>query len=96
MQLRDDFEESVEMSTYLVAFVICDYTHINRVTEKGVSVSVYTPPPFISQADFALETATHIMDYFEEFFAVPYPLPKEGENNNTCLYCWHHGFLFQI
>lgn len=66
------------MSTYLVAFVICDYTHQNKQTERGVSVSVYTPTPFISQATFALSIATHVMDYFEDFFGVPYPLPKQG------------------
>lgn len=75
--LRDDFQESVEMSTYLVAFVICDYKHLNKQTERGVSVSVYTPPPFISQASFALNTATSILDFFEDFFMVPYPLPKQ-------------------
>lgn len=77
-QLRDDFEESMEMSTYLVAFVICDYTHLNRETEKGVSISVYTPPPFISQASFALQTACYMMDFFEDFFQIPYPLKKQG------------------
>ncbi|XP_017777374.1 PREDICTED: endoplasmic reticulum aminopeptidase 1-like isoform X2 [Nicrophorus vespilloides] len=75
--LRDDFQESVEMSTYLVAFVICDYKHLNKQTERGVSVSVYTPSPYISQASFALSTATHIMNFFEDFFMVPYPLPKQ-------------------
>ncbi|XP_045481382.1 endoplasmic reticulum aminopeptidase 2-like isoform X3 [Harmonia axyridis] len=75
--LQDDFQESVEMSTYLVAFIICDYDHISNTTRKGVSVSVYTPPPYISQASFALSTATHMMDFFEDFFGIPYPLPKQ-------------------
>ncbi|XP_031336695.1 endoplasmic reticulum aminopeptidase 1-like isoform X2 [Photinus pyralis] len=75
--LRDDFQESVEMSTYLVAFVICDYVHQNKQTERGISVSVYAPPPYISQASFALETAVNVMDYFEDFFRVAYPLPKQ-------------------
>lgn len=66
------------MSTYLVAFIICDYTHLSRQTRRGVSVSIYTPPPYISQASFALNTTTHILDYFEDFFGVPYPLPKQG------------------
>lgn len=77
-QLRDDFQESVEMSTYLVAFVICDYTNINKETENGISVSVYTPPPYISQASFALQTACRLMDFFEDFFGIPYPLKKQG------------------
>lgn len=67
------------MSTYLVAFVICDYHFLNNQTERGVSVSIYTPPSFISQASFALHTAIHVMDYFEDFFGLPYPLPKQGQ-----------------
>ncbi|XP_067012904.2 endoplasmic reticulum aminopeptidase 1 isoform X2 [Anabrus simplex] len=75
--LRDDFKESVEMSTYLVAFVVCDYQHISNETQHGKSVSVYTPEEMLSQAHFALHTAIDIMDYYEEFFGVPYPLPKQ-------------------
>ncbi|KAI5740215.1 hypothetical protein M8J76_001759 [Diaphorina citri] len=75
--LRDDFQESVEMSTYLVAFVVCDYQAITDVTAKGVSVSVYAPPDLLPQAKFALNTSTHMMDFYEEFFGVPYPLPKQ-------------------
>lgn len=67
----------MEMSTYLVAFVICDYTHIGNLTERGVSLSVYTPPPYQKQAAFALKTASHIMDFFDDFFGIPYPLPKQ-------------------
>ncbi|XP_023702695.1 endoplasmic reticulum aminopeptidase 1 isoform X2 [Cryptotermes secundus] len=75
--LRDDFQESVEMSTYLVAFVVCDYKRITKQTQKKVSVSVYAPNEMISQASFALSTAADAMDFYEEFFGIPYPLPKQ-------------------
>jgi aminopeptidase N len=44
----------------------------------------------ISQASFALSTAADAMDFYEEFFGVPYPLPKQGKllnfvMNETCL-----------
>lgn len=77
-QLRDEFEESVDMSTYLVAFVVCDYTHITQHTKRGISVSVYSPKDLISQADFALKTASAMMDHYADFFGVPYALPKLG------------------
>lgn len=75
--LRDDFEESVEMSTYLVAFVICDYKSIMQHTSKNITVSVYAPTGLLPQAHFALSIATQMMDHYEDYFGVPYPLPKQ-------------------
>ncbi|KAL1122590.1 hypothetical protein AAG570_002920 [Ranatra chinensis] len=75
--LRDDFQESLEMSTYLVAFVVCDYQHIRAKTKRGVSVAVYAPPDLIPQANFALTTATAMMDLYEQYFGIDYPLPKQ-------------------
>lgn len=79
LQLRDEFQESVEMSTYLVAFVVCDYQHIRAETTRGVSVAVYSPPDLLKQARFALDTATAMMDHYERYFNVNYPLPKQGK-----------------
>ncbi|XP_014219724.1 glutamyl aminopeptidase [Copidosoma floridanum] len=74
--LRDDFQESVEMSTYLVAFVVCDFKRVSQMTQRNVSVSVYAAPSMLPQADYAVKTAAKTMDYFESFFGVQYPLPK--------------------
>ena len=30
-QIRDEFDESPEMSTYLVAFVVCDFDIVSKV-----------------------------------------------------------------
>ena len=32
----------------------------------------------IEQANFALESATKLLDHYTSFFNVPYPLPKQG------------------
>ncbi|KAG8233571.1 hypothetical protein J437_LFUL012935 [Ladona fulva] len=75
--LRDDFEESVRMSTYLVAWVVCDYKSISAPTGRGISVSVYAPQHHLHRANFALSLAANLTAYFEEFFGLPYPLPKQ-------------------
>ena len=57
-QVQDNFEESVAMSTYLVAMVVCDYTRLQDKTANGVAVSIYAPQHLISQAQFALNVST--------------------------------------
>ncbi|XP_042237280.1 endoplasmic reticulum aminopeptidase 1-like isoform X3 [Homarus americanus] len=73
----DEFQESVEMSTYLVAFIVCDYDLVYNFTEHNVKVSVYAPPNMINQANYSLRIASHILDYYDKFFGVAYPLPKQ-------------------
>lgn len=88
--IRDEFEETVEMSTYLVAFVVCDFVAISQMSGKGVNVSVIAAEDKIGQAGFALDSAVAIMDYYHDFFGVPYPLPKQGPN---FVYKYSDGYL---
>mmetsp|Transcript_31821 Transcript_31821/g.77554 ORF Transcript_31821/g.77554 Transcript_31821/m.77554 type:complete len:1119 (+) Transcript_31821:199-3555(+) len=71
------FETSVRMSTYLVAFVISDFKSMTRHTEHGLRVSVWAPEHQLPQATLALNAAAKILDYFDDFFGLPFPLPKQ-------------------
>lgn len=44
-----------------------------------MQISVYTVPEKISQAEYALNTAVTLLDFYDEYFDIPYPLPKHGE-----------------
>ena len=70
------FEETVRMSTYLIAFSICDFKTQSARTREGVHVRVIVPADMINQANFALSTATDILSYFQGFFNLTYPLSK--------------------
>ncbi|XP_075955794.1 endoplasmic reticulum aminopeptidase 2 isoform X5 [Anarhichas minor] len=76
--LEDQFDASVKMSTYLVAFVICDFKYVTATTSSGVQVSIYASPEKWPQTHYALEVAVKMLDFYEEYFNIHYPLPKQG------------------
>uniref|UniRef100_A0A3B4EGB5 Aminopeptidase n=1 Tax=Pygocentrus nattereri TaxID=42514 RepID=A0A3B4EGB5_PYGNA len=75
--VEDQFDVTVKMSTYLVAFIVCDFLSISKNTEHGVKISVYTVPEKIDQAEFALDAAVRLLDFYDDYFDIPYPLPKQ-------------------
>ena len=64
------------MSTYLLAFVVGELDAIETQTTNGVTVRVYTPIGKEEQGRFALDVAARTLSFFEEYFAIAYPLPK--------------------
>ena len=70
------FLESPVMSTYLLAFVVGEFDHLQTITEHGVLIRVYTPPGKSEAGRYALDCASKSLDLFDDFFGVPYPLPK--------------------
>lgn len=75
--LEDHFDTTVKMSTYLVAYIVCDFLSISRTTQHGVKISVYAVPEKIDQASFALDAAVKLLDFYDDYFDIPYPLPKQ-------------------
>jgi aminopeptidase N len=76
-QLVTTFATTPRMSTYLVAWVAGELHRKTATTKRGVEVNVWATPAQSSESlDFALDIATRTIDFFEEYFDTPYPLPK--------------------
>ena len=76
-RLVTNFETTPRMSSYLLAWVIGEMHKKSTTTEGGVEVNVWaTPAQSLGSLDFALDIATRSIDFFDEYFGVPYPLPK--------------------
>eukprot|EP00405_Crypthecodinium_cohnii_P010223 CAMPEP_0206429112 /NCGR_PEP_ID=MMETSP0324_2-20121206/6049_1 /ASSEMBLY_ACC=CAM_ASM_000836 /TAXON_ID=2866 /ORGANISM="Crypthecodinium cohnii, Strain Seligo" /LENGTH=882 /DNA_ID=CAMNT_0053894735 /DNA_START=32 /DNA_END=2680 /DNA_ORIENTATION=+ len=65
-----------KMSTYLLAFCIGDYEYIGGKTNTGVLCRVYCCPGSISRCKYGLQCMIRALEFYNEFFGVPYPLPK--------------------
>ncbi|XP_041102568.1 leucyl-cystinyl aminopeptidase-like isoform X2 [Polyodon spathula] len=72
---QDVFDKSVTMSTYLVAFIVADFKSIS-MEANGTLVSVYAVPDKLDQVNHALETAIKLLDFYNHYFEMPYPLQK--------------------
>ncbi len=71
------FEQSPRMSSYLLAWVVGELHSKTATTKGGVEVNVWATPAQSPQSlDFALDIATRTIDFFDEYFGTPYPLPK--------------------
>uniref|UniRef100_A0A2C9JE86 Aminopeptidase n=1 Tax=Biomphalaria glabrata TaxID=6526 RepID=A0A2C9JE86_BIOGL len=72
----DVYEDSVKMSTYLVAYVICDFKNISKMTKDNVQVRLFAPEDKIYMGQYALNAAVTVLEYYNSFFGIHYPLSK--------------------
>ncbi len=70
------FAESPIMSTYLLAFVVGDLASIEGRADDGTLIRIWTTRGKESQGEFALDTSKRLLAYFNDYFGIPYPLPK--------------------
>lgn len=69
------FQETVRMSTYLVAFAFGDMQKKLTSTKSGVEIGVFaTKAHKAEELDFALDIAKRAIEFFEEYYETPYPL----------------------
>jgi len=72
---RTTFATTPVMSTYPMFLAVGDLEHISQDVD-GVLVSVYTRRGLTEQARFALQAAAETLPWLNDYFGVPYPLPK--------------------
>lgn len=74
----DHFAPSVPMSTYLVAFIVANFTQVEAdVGNATWKFNIYARPSASNQAQYASEIGPKIQAFFEDYFQIPFPLPKQ-------------------
>ncbi|XP_046670632.1 aminopeptidase N-like isoform X3 [Homalodisca vitripennis] len=74
----DEFETTVPMSTYLVAYMVSDFEfQQSETTSNNVLFRVWTHRDVLHQTEFASRVGPRFLSFYEDFFDVKYPLPKQ-------------------
>src|SRR5262249_52805666 len=69
------FSTSPRMSTYLVALGIGDWQCLERTVE-GIPVRVCAVPEKKDLGKFALDVATHSLEFYNKWYGIKYPFGK--------------------
>jgi aminopeptidase N len=75
-RLVTSFETTPTMSTYLLAWVAGKLDYREATTKDGVLVRAYATRGKGNQLDYALQTTVDGLEFYNDYFGVPYPLPK--------------------
>jgi len=77
------FDTTPIMSTYLVAYIVGELDYVETVSNptapaeaKPIKVRVYTLKGEADQGKYSAEVTARVLEYFSEYFDIPYPLPK--------------------
>ncbi len=98
----DEFQPTEKMSTYLVAFLVSDYDF----TEGGsddVPFRIWSRRDVLEQTHYAAQIGPQVLSYYEDYFGIPFPLPKQdmvaltdlsfGGMENWGLITYREGYL---
>ena len=73
----DIYQKSVKMSTYLVAFVVSKFKYVEETRSNNVKFRIWSSPSSLDQTALAKDMGPKILEFFESYFNVKFPLPKQ-------------------
>ncbi|XP_035280469.1 thyrotropin-releasing hormone-degrading ectoenzyme-like [Anguilla anguilla] len=76
--VTNHFFRTPRMSTYYLAWAVCNFTYREAFTESGVVIRLYARPNAIDRGlgDYALNITKKLLQFYEDYFKVKYSLPK--------------------
>uniref|UniRef100_A0A672FBH4 Aminopeptidase n=1 Tax=Salarias fasciatus TaxID=181472 RepID=A0A672FBH4_SALFA len=76
--ITNRFARTPRMSTYYLAWAVCNFTYRETQTDSGVAIRLYARPDAISSGagDYALHITKRLLGFYQDYFKVQYSLPK--------------------
>ncbi|XP_028017811.2 aminopeptidase N [Balaenoptera acutorostrata] len=76
-----EFQTTPVMSTYLLAYIVSEFTSVETSAPNSVQVRIWARPNATAQNHgiYALNVTGPILNFFAHHFDTPYPLPKSDQ-----------------
>ncbi|VDN05394.1 unnamed protein product [Thelazia callipaeda] len=71
------FEETLPMSSYLLAIAVTDFEHLEAKTKRGIQFRIWSRREALNQTKYALELGVKSIEFFENYYGIPFPLRKQ-------------------
>ncbi|RUS89958.1 hypothetical protein EGW08_002310, partial [Elysia chlorotica] len=75
--VKDVYAQTPKMSSYLLAFVVSDFAYTNATSQSGIEYRAFSIRETVDETLYALDVGVKVIDEFQRYFQVPYPLPKQ-------------------
>ncbi|XP_054858173.1 aminopeptidase N [Eublepharis macularius] len=78
---RTEFEPTLKMSTYLLAFIVSQFEAVTTTDQNGTLIRIWARPKAImeGQGDYAFNVTGPILSFFEQHYNTAYPLSKSDQ-----------------
>ncbi|KAJ8311343.1 LOW QUALITY PROTEIN: hypothetical protein KUTeg_010698 [Tegillarca granosa] len=93
--VADSYSLTPRMSTYLVAFVVSQFTYRTNITSSNIRERAWARPESFSETEIALDAGVKILPFYEDLFGIKFPLKKQANwllnnitNNQQSLFKW--------
>ncbi|XP_045417664.1 aminopeptidase N [Lemur catta] len=76
-----EFETTPRMSTYLLAYIVSEFTHVGEQAPNDVLIRIWARPSAIDEdhGSYALSVTGPILNFFAGHYNTPYPLNKSDQ-----------------
>ncbi|KAH7711631.1 peptidase family M1 containing protein, partial [Aphelenchoides avenae] len=75
--LLTTFEETLPMSSYLLAMVVSDFEYVEGHTKRNTRFRIWARRDALNETDYALAAGIKVLEYYEDYYDIPFPLPKQ-------------------